>query len=89
VSDYDAETAAIFDELWAARLTRVDTQLEKIANTAYWLGRRLAKHEITRDDVNRRLAALCAPRSVDHDDWVPVNWAKDAADEGLHRGLVT
>ena len=80
-------TEAIFDDLWAARLARVDTQLERIANTTYWLGRKLARHEITRDDVNRRIDALCVQLPVDDPAWVPWHMARDAALAGLRRGM--
>jgi hypothetical protein len=89
VTSPDPETQDLFDELWAARLARVDTQLERIANTAYWLGRRLARHEITRDDVNRRLDALCTEHPIDHPAWVPWHMARDHALAGLRRGLAT
>ena len=78
---------AIFDDLWAARLARVDTQLERIANTTYWLGRKLARHEITRDDVNRRIDTLCVQLPVDDPAWVPWHMARDAALAGLRRGM--
>jgi hypothetical protein len=84
---YDPETAAIFDELWDARLIRADAQLERVDNTAYWLGRQLSRHEITRDDVNRRLDALCAHRPWDDDAWCPWHLAQPAATDALRRGM--
>lgn len=87
----DPETAAIFDHLWDTRLLRVDTQLERIANTAYWLGRKLAKHEITKDDVDKRLVALCSQRDPESPDFplalVPYDIAEATAIVGLRRGL--
>jgi hypothetical protein len=83
----ELQASALFDGLWDARVARVDTQLERIANTAFWLGRKLARHDITRDDVNRRLAALCAHRPYDDDAWVPCDMAEDAAVVGLRRGM--
>ena len=77
----------IFEDLWAARLTRLDTQLERIANTAHWLGVKLAKHEVTRDDVNRRLAALCHQQPVDDPTWVPQYIAIDHAIVALRKGM--
>lgn len=84
---YCPETTAIFDELWEARLARVHVQLERINGTAYWLGRQMAAHEITRADVNRRLAALTAQRSIDDDAWVPYYLAEEAAADGFRRGM--
>jgi hypothetical protein len=83
----DSETMAIFDELWDARLARVDAQLERIAGTAYWLGKQLAAHDITRDDVNRRLTALTEQRQYDDDAWVPWHLAEDTAADALRRGM--
>jgi len=87
----DPETAAIFDHLWDTRLARIDTQLERIANTAHWLGRKLAKHEITKEEVNRRIDALCTERDPEikdhHIALVPWDIARDHAREGLQRGL--
>jgi hypothetical protein len=87
----DPETTAIFDELWEARLERVDAQLERIDSTAYWLGRKLARHEITRADVNLRLEALCTQRDPEAKDFmlalVPWDIARDAASAGLRRGM--
>ena len=89
--NYDPETAATFNHLWDTRLTRVDTQLERIANTAYWLGRKLARHEITKEDVDRRLIALCTQTDNEHLDWhvalVPYNIAEATAITALRRGL--
>jgi hypothetical protein len=83
----DRSAEDIFDDLWAARLTRIDTQLERIANTAYWLGRKLAKHEITKQDVDRRIDALCTQHPIDDPAWVPWHMARDHALAGLRRGL--
>jgi len=85
----EPETAAIFDHLWDTRVARVDQQLERIANTAYWLGRKLAKHEITKQDVDRRIDALCTSRNVDDDTWVPWDIARDHAEAALRRGINT
>jgi hypothetical protein len=84
--DYCPETMAIFDELWDARLDRVDAQLERITKSSYWLGRQLGRHEVTRADVDRRLAALCARRPIDDDAWCPWHLARPAAIEGLRQG---
>lgn len=81
----DPNTTDLFDELWDTRLARVDQQLERIANTAYWLGRKLSRHEVTRDDVNRRIDALCQ-RPVDDPNWVPWDLARETALAALRRG---
>jgi hypothetical protein len=83
----DAEAMAILDDLIEARLVRRDAQLQRIDGSAFWLGRQLARHEITRDDVNRRLTALCAHRPVDDDAWCPCDIAEDTATEALCRGM--
>lgn len=87
----DPDTTAIFDELWDARVARVDAQLQRIANTAYWLGRKLAKHEITKDDVDRRIDALCTARDPEYPDFhtalVPWDIARDHAAAALRRGM--
>lgn len=83
----DPETTELFDQLWDARLARVDTELERIANAAYWLGRKLARHEITRGDVNQRIEALCTHKPIDDPKWVPCDMAENAALEGLQRGI--
>jgi hypothetical protein len=89
MSPDDLEAMAIFDELWEARLVRVDAQLGRIDGTAYWLGRQLARHEITRADVNRRLDALTAHRAYDDDAWCPWHLAQPAAEDALRRGMET
>jgi hypothetical protein len=87
----DPETTAIFDDLCDARLIRVDAQLERIDGTAFWLGRQLARHDITRDEVNRRLDVMCSQRDPEIPDFmvalVPWDIARDAALAGLHRGM--
>jgi hypothetical protein len=83
----DPEITELFDHLWDTRLTRVDHQLERIANTAYWLGRKLARHEITKQDVDRRIDALCTQHAHDDPAWVPWHLARDHALAGLRRGL--
>jgi hypothetical protein len=83
----DLETTAIFEELWEARMVRVDAQLQRIDSAAFFLGRQLAHHDITRDDVNRRLSALCAHRPIDDDAWVPVDMAETVARDALNRRL--
>jgi hypothetical protein len=83
----DLEAMVIFDRLWDARLVRVDVHLQRIDGTAYWLGKQLARHEVTREDVNRRLSALCAHRPYDDDAWVPCDIAEDAAEDALRRGM--
>lgn len=87
----DPETTEAFDELWALRLQRADEQLERIANTAYWLGRKLARHAITKDDVDKRLENLCSVDDPEHPDFpvtlVPYNVARAAALDGLRRGV--
>lgn len=85
--DYCPETTALFDELMDARVALVDAQLVRIDNAAYWLGRKLARHEITKADVDRRLEALCAHRPTDDDAWCPWHLAKPTAVEALRRGM--
>jgi hypothetical protein len=83
----DIEATEIFDGLWDARCARVDAALQRIANTAVWLGKQLARHEITKADVNRRLDAMCCQKSIDDEDWVPWDLAHRAAVDGLRQGL--
>lgn len=88
---YDPETTELFDKLWDAKVARADAQLERIANTAYWLGRKLAKHEITMEDVDRRIDALCTVRDPEYPDFptalVPWDIAKATAVDALRRGM--
>jgi hypothetical protein len=83
----DLEAMAIFDQLWGARMARVRAQRERIDGIASWVGRQLSRHEITRDDVNRRLSALTAHRPIDDDAWCPWHLAEETATDALRRGM--
>jgi hypothetical protein len=87
----DAEAMAIFDDLIEARVVRRDAQLQRIDGTAYWLGCQLSRHEITKDDADRRLEALCSQRDPEVEEillaLVPWDMAEDAAVAGLRRGM--
>ena len=85
--DPDPDTTAIFDDLWATRLTRVDTQLERIANTAHWLGRKLANTKSPKKTSTGAStpSAPNTPSTTPH--WVPWDIAKDHALIGLRRGM--
>lgn len=87
MTDYDPETADLFDKLWDARVERVDAQLLRIRNAAYWLGKQVKNHEVTKTDVDRRLRALCTHSGVDADDWVPWDMAWEVAVAALAEGM--
>jgi hypothetical protein len=83
----DIEAMALFDGLWEVRMVRVDAQLARIDGTAYWLGKQLTRHEVTPDDVNRRLTAMTAQRHFDDETWVPWYLAEETAAAALRRGM--
>lgn len=87
VIDYCPETTAIFDALWDRRVALVDAQLDRIGRTAFWLGQQMARHEITRSDVNRRIDAMTRQVPLDDDAWVPPPLAEEVALEALLRGM--
>jgi hypothetical protein len=83
----DVVAMGIFDKLCDARVARMDELLQRIDTTAFWLGRQFARHELTRDVLNRRMDALCPHLPVDDERWVPVDIAEDVAAEALRRGM--
>lgn len=61
--DPDGTVIRRVEQLLRARLARRDAHLDRIERTARWLGRQLARHDITKADASRRLDALSPTRT--------------------------
>jgi hypothetical protein len=89
--DPDETVIRWVEQLLRARLARRDAHLDRIERTARWLGRQLARHDITKADASRRLDALCAHEDPEAEParvaLVPWDPARAAAVAALRQGL--